>query len=182
MNSDNTEYQFYSAALDYRLAAKTGALFGIVVGVFEKPLQAIGFLGLNDLIHGSHFLPQMVSSIANDLMNLVLTTLEYALAGVIGGVIYVIIFMKIKNRIPTQGTQTKALIFFLTASVLLEWIPYLVQTIPDLLKTPYNVGTYLESFSVSIILTIFWGALFAHVVTRMDNKIVDRSIGIGQLE
>jgi len=175
MNSDNTEYQFYSAALDYRLAAKTGALFGIVCGVFGEPLQAIGFLGLNDMIRGSQFLPQLISSMSSNSTDLALTTLKGALAGVIGGVIYVIIFMKIKNRIPTKRTQTKAFIFFLVASVLLDWIPYLVQTTPDLLKTPYNIGTYFESFSVSIVLTLFWGTLFAYIVTQMEIKIADNA-------
>jgi len=175
MDSDITQYQFCSVTLDYRLAAKTGTLFGIVSGVFGEPLQAIGFLGLNDLIYGSHFLPQMVSSIASDSMNLVFTTLEYALAGVIAGVLYVIVFEKLKNKIPTNRTQTKALIFYLIASVFLDWIPNLIMTISDLVKVPNYIGTYLESFSVSIVLTLFWGTLFAYVVTRMDNKIATAS-------
>jgi len=161
--------------LDYRLAAKTGCLFGIVSGVFGEPLQAIAFLGLNDLIYGSHLLPQTISSIASSSTDLAFTTLTNALAGVITGVLYVIVFEKLKNRIPTERTQTKALIFYLIASVFLDWIPNLIMTIPDLLKVPYYIGTYLESFSVGIVLTLFWGALFAYVVTRMETKVADNT-------
>ena len=170
------------SALDYRLAAKIGALFGILSGVFGEPMQAIAFLALNDLIYGSHLLPQTISSMASNSTDLALTTLTNALAGVIAGVLYVIVFEKLKNKIPTQRTQTKALIFYLVASVLLDWIPYLVQTNPDSLRTPYYIGTYLESFSVSIVTTMFWGTLFAYAVTRMDKKIIDKSTRIGQLE
>jgi len=149
---------------DYELGIKVGALFGVLWGALEEPFQALGFVGLYDVIHGK-MIPivewlNVVSSVS------IIEWIIYILAGVMGGVIYALIFVRVRDRIPTERTITKSIVLFSVGWLIVALTPSLLTKVGDIVRYPWAREPYLESVVVSFVLTLFWGALFGCVLQR----------------
>jgi len=158
---------------DYKLGAKAGFLFGIVWGALGEPLQALGFVGFDALIHGRTWeLVEVVRELSQSVPDIILYAIVSALVYALVGIIYAIIFVKVRNMIPTKRTVTKGILFFSIAWLISSLLPWLIDSrgVGYVVNNPWASQPWGESVIVSAGFTLFWGAIFGAFLNHWTTR------------